>query len=661
MRLYLCEKPSLAREVARALGGGQNQDGLIAGQGWQVTWLFGHMYELAPPDSYSPSWKAWRLDTLPMIPDSWQRLPRKGVSKQLSVIRGCLKQAREVVNAGDTGREGELLIRELLEEMNWRGPLFRLWHHSLELPVLQKALANLRGGSEFDGLLSAAKARQYSDWLVGMNFSRAYTVRARGGEQGKGVLISVGRVQSPTLALVVARDRLIENFASVCHYGVKAEFQIKAARYWGEWLAPEEWLDEQGHLLNPQLAQEQLARVINQPAHIESCEASQQRTLPPLPFSLSKLQAWASRRYGYPAKATLDALQSLYEKHKLLTYPRTDCEYLSSAQWADVSRQMQALSSTSELSSVVAAASTAKRPRCYDDGKIGEHTAIVPTGTRPELSRLSAMERNLYLACATRWLMQFYPPLLVKRWQVITQVNQLRFQSKGKDVLEQGWRALEGSELQSDWCPQWAELSKGDHGLCLQAEVTEHQTEPPDYYTDGTLIAAMAQIAKTVDDPDLRERLKEAKGIGEESSRAAIIELLLERTYLQRQGKQLRSTELGRQVIDWLLPQLTSPVLTARWERGLELVEKGEMDLPTFLSHQARWISKLIDAVRSQPAPQIVVTAQVSPKKSIRRRAAGKRAVVKTDSEKRVSRGARGEGGVPTARSRRRKPTSAEA
>ncbi|MFP8967166.1 DNA topoisomerase 3 [Pokkaliibacter sp. CJK22405] len=607
MRLYLCEKPSLGREVAKALGGGKTGDGLIEGNGWVVSWLFGHMYELASPENYFSEWKHWKLDTLPMLPTDWQRQPRKGVSKQLTVIRRCLKQACEVVNAGDTGREGELLIRELLEEMNWRGPLFRLWHHSLELPVLKKALANLRPGSDFDPLLAAAKARQFSDWLVGMNFSRAYTVMARktapSTGSGKGSLVSVGRVQSPTLALVVTRDRLIESFTKVEHYSLEAEFLIKGVRYWGQWQAPEALLDEQGHLLDVRLTEAPRAAIVGQSAILKQSDSPVKRTPPPLPFSLSKLQALASKRFGFSAKSTLDALQSLYEKHKLLTYPRTDCEYLSSAQLADVPRQMQAISGISDFSEHWSMVNASLKPRAYNDSKVGEHTAIVPTGVRPSLEKLSNMELTLYLACAARWLMQFCPALEVRRWELVTEVAGHSFLSKGRQVEQMGWRALEKPALSDDWIPGWQQLQAGDQGSCTQAEVRSHETEPPDYYTDGTLIAAMTQIAKQVDDPELRERLKEAKGIGEESSRASIIELLIDRGYLYRQGKQLRSSDFGRQIVDWLLPALTSPILTARWERGLSMVEEGALPLDEFLQHQGRWISRLISQIQQQPVP----------------------------------------------------------
>ncbi|MFB9885413.1 DNA topoisomerase 3 [Balneatrix alpica] len=600
MRLFLCEKPSLAREVAKALGGGRTAQGYIEGQGWRVTWLFGHMYELAPPEVYHPHWKPWTLIHLPMLPENWQRLPRKGVSAQLKVIRSCLKQATEVVNAGDTGREGELLIRELLEEMHWRGPLWRLWHHSLELPVLQRALAQLRQGSEFDALLAAAKARQYSDWLVGMNCSRAYTLKAK--QQGGQVLISVGRVQSPTLALVVARDRQIDDFAYIQHFQLQGSFVIAGVQVQAQWQPDESLLSEQGYLLQPQPAEQLAARLPGAAALLTQLQDKVQRSAAPLPFSLSKLQAYASKRFGYGAQQTLDGLQALYEKHKLLSYPRTDCEYLSEAQWQDVARQRQALSALPEGEGWLAAADWQRRPPCYNDTKVGEHTAIVPTGQRPQLDKLSQLERNLYLSCALRWLMQFYPPLQVRRWQLQILCLQQRFEAQGREVLAQGWRQLD-KPLESDWPAHYHALAEGQQGVGLAAQVQAKQTEPPAPYTDGTLIAAMANVAKLIEDAELKAKLKEAKGIGEESSRAGIIELLLERGYLQRQGKSLRSTTLGKQVVDVLLPQLTSPVLTARWERGLALVEAGEMSLEEFMQHQQRWLTKVVEGVKQQSWP----------------------------------------------------------
>ncbi len=603
MKLFIAEKPSVAKAIAAELGVTGKRNGYIECGSDTVTWCFGHMLEQAEPDEYTPKdvptngsgKKIWRVEDLPIIPKEWILRPKEDAQKQVNIIGSLLKKAVQVVNAGDPDREGQLLVDELLEHFNNQKPVIRYWANAIDSTSIQRALANMKENREYHGFAHAAEGRGKADWLIGMNLSRAYTLRAQRG--GTRALLTVGRVQTPTLALVVTRDREIEEFKSIPFHTIQAEIQHANGAFWAGWKTKEDQkgLDAEGRLVDTSIANALVESLNGKPGTISYKQEAKAQNHP-LAFSLSDMTALASRRFGYSAEDVLEICQSLYETHKLTTYPRTDCAYLPESQLADVPKVLAAVKTTyPAIANIVTGADTSIRSRIWNDKKVSAHHGIIPTMHKGDISKLDDRERNIYDLVVRAYLAQFYPLHEFMSTTVAVEVEGETFHAKGKVVTKNGWHDVyqdksdedDQNENENQSLPK---MRDGDSIMCKHAQRRDAKTKPPARFTEGTLITAMVNIHRFVTDPQHRKMLREGDGIGTEATRASIISELKRRNYLDTKGKQLISTTLGRSVIDALPEVVKSPVLTALYERMLQNVEAGKTPLSAFIAKQEDFI-----------------------------------------------------------------------
>lgn len=577
MRLIIAEKPSLARAIADALPGTPSKrDGAIAVGDTTVTWCIGHLLEQAPPDAYDPRYKQWRLDHLPILPSPWQLVPRPKSRGQLTVIRRLLKTAREVVHAGDPDREGQLLVQEVIEYLRWRGPVTRLLISDLNRPAVTAALGRLEDNARYQGLYRAAEARARADWLYGINLSRAWTLTGR--QAGHDGVLSVGRVQTPVLGLVVRRDREIADFTPKPFYVLWADFAVARGCVRAWWQPGERHpLDDQGRLLAREPAALLAARLPGSEGHLTELDSRHKRQAAPLPYSLSALQVDAARRYKLSAKVVLDICQALYERHKLITYPRSDCRYLPRGHHSPLANALPAICGSDEtLSRWLSGADFTRRSKAFDDAKVGAHHALAPTGKVPDMARLSAQEANVFRLIVRNVLAQFHAALETREVKATFEALGEIFKAQGSEVLVPGWKPLFTTR---DEAPPLPPLNQGEPARVTAAEVENRETRPPEPFTDASLIKAMMNVARYVDDPAVKRTLRESDGLGTEATRAGIIETLLERRYLVRQQNALRATRTGHALIDSLPGPATRPERTALWEQRLSrIAEEGESD-----------------------------------------------------------------------------------
>jgi len=592
MKVVLAEKPSVARELAAFLGARSRHDGYLEGGGYQVTWALGHLVTLKEPQDYDPALKRWSLSTLPIVPERFELKPieEKGARKQLTVVRRLFRSADEIIGATDAGREGELILRYILELTgSTRKPARRLWLSSLTREAIRDAFARLRPLSEYDALYEAARCRSEADWIVGLNATRNYTVRYRSG----GILWSVGRVQTPVLAMIVRRDDEIRTFKPEPFWELLTLYRKVTFKFTGDRFAREEdaqaVLEQvQGHLLV-----------------IRGVDRKQERVQPPQLYDLTELQRDMNRRYGMSADATLKAAQGLYER-QMITYPRTDSRYLSNDMKGKLPGILETLRplKPAEIGKLNLG-SLAFNGRIIDDKKVGDHHAIIPTGKLP--GELSPGAQKVYDAVVTRLIAVFYPACVKEVTTVSAVSNEVPFRARGVRVLEPGWTALE---------PRKDEKKKGDDEQDLpefkvgesgphEPFVRRGETTPPKSFTEGTLLGAMETAGKLVDDEQLKEALKE-RGLGTPATRAAIIETLLQRGYITREKKSLAATDLGRYLIALVQDRgLKSPELTGEWEAKLREIERGRLDPRQFISEIAGYTGEVI---RSGDAPTIDAT-----------------------------------------------------
>ena len=599
-RLFLCEKPAQARDIAAVLGARSRGDGCLRGRDLIVTWCVGHLLEMDPPEAYGDELKRWRLETLPILPDRWKLHPRKGAAKQLKIVGRLLKEASEVVVATDADREGETIAREVLDRFGWKGPILRLWLSALDEASIRKALGNLLPGERTRPLYLAGLARSRADWMVGMNLTRAYTILGRG--RGHDGVLSVGRVQTPTLRLVVDRDREIEAFRPKPYWEVVAMLEKDGTPFPTRWRPAGDFVDDEGRCLREQAAREALERIRNRTATVRHAETKRCREAPPLPLDLGTLQQEASRRWGLGAQQVLDIAQSLYETHKATTYPRTDCAYLPESMLGEASQVLEALTASDpDIEAVVGRADLSLRSRAWNDKKITAHHAIIPTTAPCDISRMNAEERRVYDLIRRRYLAQFYPRHEYDKTEATFDIAGESFQASGRRVRVPGWRALFGRN-ETDEDRLLPPLSEGDRCTVVDAKVERKETTPPRRYTEGTLIAAMKNAARLVEDPELKKRLRETAGIGTEATRAGIIQTLLDRGFLRKEKKHLVSTETGRALIDALPDPVKNPGTTALWEQALEDIAEGRGDMRLFLERQAEWVRALVGQVQQGAA-----------------------------------------------------------
>ncbi|TKF22577.1 DNA topoisomerase III [Vibrio genomosp. F6] len=616
-RLIIAEKPSLGRAIAAALPNPQKKDqGFIrCGNGDIVTWCIGHLLEQVEPDCYEERYKKWNLNDLPIVPQQWQLRARKTSSKQLTVIRKLLKEATHIIHAGDPDREGQLLVDEVIDyckvSKTKKSAMERLLISDLNLPAVKRALTQLRSNNDFIPLSVSALARSRADWLYGMNMTRAYTLLGqKAGYQG---VLSVGRVQTPILGLVVRRDEEIENFIPRDYFTLHAlipyqdgnqQFDIRARWKPSEACLP--WQDEEGRVLNRKLVENVAQRIMNQPATVTESEQKQTKQSAPLPYSLSALQIDASKRFGMSAQQVLDVCQSLYEKHKLITYPRSDSRYLPTEHYSQARSVTEAIGSNSkELTEAVQNANLSLKSKAWNDKKVDAHHAIIPTPKKMSMNSLSADEMKIYQQVARQYLMQFYPAAVYAEAKLVFDIAGGVFIAKGRQLVSPGWKALMGKiEDDNAGMDSVPPLTKGSVLTCREGEIKDRKTEPPKHFTEATLLQAMTGIARFVEDKELKKILKETDGLGTEATRAGILDTLFKRQLLKRQGKTILSSEAGRGLIHALPSESTYPDMTAHWEHQLQgMAERNQAYQPFMQALETR-IDHLMHTVKTGDIPE---------------------------------------------------------
>jgi DNA topoisomerase-3 len=622
MRIYLCEKPSQARDISQVLGAVRRADGYLAGDGVAVTWCFGHLFELAPPESYAPELKRWAAETLPIVPATWKLELKREAAKQFRGIKTLIKQASEIVIATDADREGETIGREVLDACGWRGTTYRLWLSALDDKSIRKALAQLLPGAKSAPLYTAGQGRARADWLVGMNLTRLYTLLARGS--GVDGVLSVGRVQTPTLRLIVDRDREIERYVPKDYWDVLAKVQkISVPQPFAmRWRPPSAVADTEGRCTSEPAARTVAQSLPRAQGRVDLAETERKREPPPLPYDLSTLQQDCSRRFGLTATQTLESAQRLYETWKATTYPRTDCQYLPADQFADAAAVLAAMrqsDSSADIQALIRNANPALRSRAWNDAKITAHHAIVPTASKARVSEMSESDRQVYDLIRRRYLAQFYPIHEYDQTRIEARFGTERFAATGRRLVVTGWKAVfaESAETDTDAENETAlpTLAVGDALVCLAAEVQAKKTQAPAHYTEGTLIQAMKSVAKLVTDPRLKQILRDSSGIGTEATRASIIETLVQRQYVERQGRKklLVSTPRGRMMIDTLPDAVKDPAMTALWEQALEEIAAGKAPLEPFMERQIAWLRQIVASALRENGAASVRTARRSP------------------------------------------------
>ncbi len=607
MKLYIAEKPSLARAIAAVLPGPQKkEEGMIRCGGDQVvSWCIGHLLEQAEPDAYDPAYKQWRLEHLPILPQEWQLKPRKGVSKQLSVLRKLVKSADQIIHAGDPDREGQLLVDEVIDFLkvpqSKRSQVQRCLISDLNPEAVRRAIARLKPNKEFVPLSVSALARSRADWLFGINMTRALTVKGRGA--GYDGVLSVGRVQTPVLGLVVQRDAEIDAFVPKPYYEVDAHLLTeRGERFTARWQPSEAcsgYQDEEGRVLSKPLAENVVQRITGQPGIVTKDERKTGQQAVPLPYNLSSLQIDCAKRFGLKAQQVLDAAQALYEKHQLITYPRSDCRYLPAEHFSEAARVSQAIARTQpELAAAVQNADLGLKSKAWNDKKVEAHHAIIPTSKAASPERLSRAELQVYSQIARQYLMQFYPACRYADRRVEVEIAGGQFVAKVRQITDPGWKALMGKEAQEEDEGQLPPLKVGEQLHCERGELLEKMTQPPKAFTDASLLAAMTGIARFVQDAELRKVLRETDGLGTEATRAGIIELLFKRGFLQRQGKQIHATEAGKALIGALPEELSRPDMTAHWESQLDAISRKAFNYQGFMQPLQQALPQLIGQIR---------------------------------------------------------------
>ena len=567
------------------------------GNGDCVSWCIGHLLEQAEPDAYDAKFKQWQLEHLPIVPEKWQLKAKPNSRKQLAVLRHLVKDADELVHAGDPDREGQLLVDQVIDYLGVKGAkrasIQRCLINDLNPVAVTRALSQLRDNREFIPLSTSALARSRADWLYGINMTRAFTLQGRKvGYQG---VLSVGRVQTPLLGLVVNRDVEIEHFVSKPFFQVVANLLTKSGeRFKARWQPSEEclpWQDEEGRVLSRGLVDNVAARITHQPATVTSRSSKKRLQAPPLPYSLSSLQIDGAKRFGMSAKAVLDTCQRLYERHKLLTYPRSDSRYLPMEHLQERGAVLDAIKNNcSALSSAVSKADTSLVSKAWNDKKVEAHHAIIPTARRMDASKLTKAERDIYALAARQYLIQFYPPHESQESQIELMIAGGIFVAKASESLNPGWKqlfpnrgAVKSPQQEAALNNHLPTVKKGDVCSSEVGEIIAKETSPPKPFDDASLLAAMTGIARYVKDPEIRRVLKETDGLGTEATRASIIELLFTRGFLQRQGKRIRSTAAGKGLITSLPAMATTPDMTAQWETLLSAISAKETSYQAFM------------------------------------------------------------------------------
>lgn len=577
--VVITEKPSVAMDIARVLGGFARRDGYLEKDNMIISWAIGHLVELAIPEDYDPSLKKWQLDTLPILPDKFILKPRKATKKQLQVLKTLISRpdVSELINACDAGREGELIYRYLMQHLSCSKPHRRLWLQETTADAIRAAFASLRPPA--DDLARAAIARSQADWLVGLNATRAYSVKY-------GETLTIGRVQTPTLALVVKRDKDINDYKPVPYWEIEAVFD-------GDYKA--KWFDQTQDRFSSRDAAEAVMLRLKSPGRVENIQQQEKTELPPMLFNLTDLQKEANRQFGYTAQQTLVVAQELYENH-LITYPRTDSRHLTDSMATTLPGRLKALSGT-ELGRVVAGITCISPGKRYvDNSKVTDHTAIIITDASP--ADLDETQAKIYYLIARRMVAMLLPPVRYLQTTIITACQGETFISKGKTTLEPGWKMLYETETDVEL----PALSQGQEVAFTGAELLSKVTKPPKRFTEADLLGAMENASKQIDSAELREAMR-GKGLGTPATRAAIIEKLIKTGFLERKNKTLLSTNKGRYLISIVSPELADPELTANWESKLMEIEAGDYPANQFCAEIRELTQGVVAQVKSSAAP----------------------------------------------------------
>jgi len=611
MKLYIAEKPSLGRAIANALPKPhKNHQGYIElGNGDMVSWCIGHILEQAQPEAYDQAFKKWNFEHLPIIPNQWQLKPKAQTRSQLTVLRKLVKQAKTLVHAGDPDREGQLLVDEVIDflkvSQNKKRQTKRLLVSDLNVAAVKRSLDNLKDNHQYTALSVSALARSRADWLYGINLTRAYTLQGQKvGFQG---VLSVGRVQTPLLGLVVRREQEIEQFRTKPFYQVLAHLNSGkpgaqlTCPFSAKWQASEQcqpYMDDEGRILVKALAENVVNRITNQQAIVNSCKKEEKKQLPPLPYSLSSLQIDAAKQFSMNAKLVLDICQSLYEKHKLITYPRSDCRYLPMEHFKQSPQIVEMLKgSTSTISKAANSANTKLKSKAWNDKKITAHHAIIPTEKNANNIKLNSFEKNIYALVCRNYIAQFYGAYKYKYTTIEVVIAGGAFKTNAKSPIDFGWKVLfqknkqttqpssnsDENGLDNNDEQVLPELQKGDILHCERGELLSKNTQPPKSFTDATLLAAMTGISRFVQDINVKKILKDTDGLGTEATRAGIIDLLFKRGFLYRQGKLIHATDIGKGLVAALPEIATKPDMTAQWEATLNAICDKQASYQSFM------------------------------------------------------------------------------
>lgn len=601
MKVCIAEKPSVAREIASILGANARKDGYFEGNGYQVTWTFGHFCTLKEPHEYTQEWKKWSLFVLPMIPPRFgiKVIDNDGVKKQFSVVETLISQAAEVINCGDAGQEGELIQRWVLQKAQCKVPVKRLWISSLTEDSIREGFDNLKEEQVFDKLYEAGLSRAIGDWLLGMNATRLYTVKYG---QNRSVL-SIGRVQTPTLALIVNRQLEIENFKPEPYWELKTVYKETT------------FSATKGRFLVKEEGEKFLEEIKQADFEITDVSVKKGEEAPPRLFDLTALQVECNKKYAFSAEDTLKTIQSLYEK-KLVTYPRVDTTFLSDDIYPKIPAILRGISGYEELvKPLLAAAKIPKSKKVFDNSKVTDHHAIIPTGVRA--NAIAGNEQKVYDLITRRFISAFYPNCKIATTTVLGEVNKIEFKVTGKQILEPGWRVVFEKQAESqDEKEEDADdnilpaFEKGESGPHIPA-LNEKWTQPPKYYTEATLLRAMETAGKLVDDDELRDVLKE-NGIGRPSTRAAIIETLFKRNYIRKERKNLYATQTGVELIGTIKEELLkSAELTGIWEKKLRQIERNEYDPRQFIDELKQMLIEIVANVKNDWGTTITIQEAV--------------------------------------------------
>ena len=582
MKVCIAEKPSVAREIAAILGATIRHDGYYEGNGYAVTYTFGHLCTLMEPNDYKPHWKSWDLNNLPMLPEKFKTkvVGNSGIQKQFKIVKKLFDQAEVVINCGDAGQEGELIQRWVLDQANYKGKVQRLWISSLTAEAIKEGFETLKPSEQYDNLFYAGFSRAIGDWLLGMNATRLYTLKHGGYKQ----VLSVGRVQTPTLAMVVNRFKEIESFVPQPYWELQTLYRDTLFSY------------EEGRFTKMEDGEILANKVQEHDFEIVSVDKKKGKDYAPKLFDLTGLQVYCNNKFGFSADETLKIVQKLYEQ-KAVTYPRVDTTFLPNDIYPKVAGILQNLKKYSPLTAPLLGKKIKKSPRVFNDKKVTDHHAIIPTGVEVQLPY---NQQQVYDIITRRFIAVFYEDSAVSNTTVIGKAADVKFKATGKEVLSKGWRVViesaEKEQKMSDLLPSFIKGEKGPH----QPSFLEKQTKPPNQFTEASLLRAMETAGKQVDDDEMRELMKE-NGIGRPSTRANIIETLFKRKYIERNKKQVLPTHIGIQLIDTIQNELLkSAELTGMWEKQLKDIEKGTYSAAQFIANMKKMVDALVYEVRSE-------------------------------------------------------------